>query len=73
MDGIRIDQLPRDNISELEEETKVKRKIVIAISLIQFFSNCAFVQMSPFYPIKAKERGVEQIYVGFIFSVMAFC
>lgn len=36
-------------------------------------SNCAFVQMSPFYPIKAKEKGVSQIYVGFIFGVMALC
>lgn len=36
-------------------------------------SNCAFVQMSPFYPIKAKEKGVSQIYVGFIFGLMAFC
>lgn len=27
--------------------------------------------MSPFYPIKAHEAGVSQIYVGFIFGVMA--
>lgn len=51
----------------------MKKRLVLSIAMIQFLSNCAFVQMSPFYPIKAKETGIDQIYVGFIFGVMAIC
>ena len=27
--------------------------------------------MSPFYPLKAKEKGVTAVYVGFVFGTMA--
>ena len=48
-----------------------KRNLVITLCGIAFMSNSAFSQMSPFYPLKAKEKGVTIIYVGFVMGVMA--
>jgi len=44
---------------------------VLALSAIQFMSNSAFSQMSPFYPLKAKEKKISVVYVGFVMGVMA--
>jgi hypothetical protein len=32
----------------------------------------AYSQISPFYPLKAKERGIEIIWVGFVIGIMPF-
>jgi len=53
----------------MTEETK--SKMVISLCLISFMSNASFSQMSPFYPLKAKEKGVTAVYVGFVFGTMA--
>ena len=45
--------------------------MVISLCAISFMSNASFSQMSPFYPLKAKEKGVTPVYVGFVFGMMA--
>ena len=49
----------------------VKVKLVSVISFIQFLCNCMFTQLSPFYPIKAKERGLDVVFVGYVIEAMA--
>lgn len=41
------------------------------LCLIQFLSNSAFSQMAPFYPLKAKEKGVSTMQIGLVIGVMA--
>jgi hypothetical protein len=51
---------------------KVKINLVKSLCIIQFLSNSAFSQMSPFYPLKAKSRGVSVLNIGFVIGTMAF-
>jgi len=53
----------------MNEDTK--SKMVKSLCLISFMSNASFSQMSPFYPLKAAEKGVTPVYVGFVFGTMA--
>lgn len=64
-----------DDLHILTENQRmiIKRQLIKAICVVQFLSNCAFVQMSPFFPIQAQDKGVSQINVGLIFGVMAVC
>ena len=56
----------RTNNAAMSESTK--SKMVISLCAISFMSNASFSQMSPFYPLKAKEKGVTPVYVGFVFG-----
>ena len=40
--------------------------------MVQFLSIAAYSQISPFYPLKAEERGIDIVWVGFVIGVMAF-
>jgi hypothetical protein len=40
--------------------------------MVMFLSMAAYSQISPFYPLKAKERGIEIIWVGFVIGIMPF-
>lgn len=60
---------PTGSASESQQDSK--RSLVLSMTVIQYFSNSVFCQLSPFYPIKARERGVSQLYIGFVFGVMA--
>jgi hypothetical protein len=54
-----------------EEHKRVKKLQVGVLCVITFLSTCAFSQMSPFYPIKAKQKGVTVGWVGFVIGTMA--
>ena len=41
------------------------------ICIVQFLCNCIFTQLSPFYPVKAKERGLDTVFVGYVIEIMA--
>ena len=41
--------------------SKIKFRLIFVLCLISFLSNSAFSLMGPFYPLKAKEKGVELI------------
>jgi cyanate permease len=49
----------------------VKKQLVYVLCIIQFLSNSAFSQLSPFYPIKARDRGISIIWIGICISLMA--
>lgn len=55
----------------LDPDAGLKSNLVTVLCLISFLSMSAFSQMSPFYPLKAKEKGIDGIWVGFIFGTMA--
>lgn len=50
---------------------KVKLTLVYALCLIQFLTNCALSQLSPFYPLKAREKGISVIWIGFVLGFFA--
>lgn len=50
---------------------KTKLTLVYSLCLIQFLTNSALSQLSPFYPLKARERGVSVIYIGFVLGFFA--
>lgn len=49
---------------EMSEEDKKKSKLVYSLAALQFLVGSATSQMSPFYPLKAKEKGATASYVG---------
>mmetsp|Transcript_16613 Transcript_16613/g.28301 ORF Transcript_16613/g.28301 Transcript_16613/m.28301 type:complete len:299 (-) Transcript_16613:695-1591(-) len=51
---------------------KNKTSLVAVLCLIQFLSNSSFSQMAPFYPLKAREKGVSVIWIGMVIGLMAF-
>jgi cyanate permease len=55
----------------IKEINQIKNNLAYTLCLIQFLSQCAFTQMSPFYPLKAKEKGVEIVWVGLVIGIMA--
>ena len=50
---------------------KTKKTLVYALCLIQFLTNCALSQLSPFYPLKAREKGISIIWIGFVLGFFA--
>jgi hypothetical protein len=48
-----------------------KRNLVVVICLLQFLSSSSFSQLAPFYPLKAKEKGVSTFAIGVVLGVMA--
>lgn len=54
-----------------DEETKVKKTLVYSLCLIQFLTNCALSQLSPFYPLKASEKNVSIIWIGYVLGFFA--
>lgn len=54
-----------------EEHARLKIWQVGVLCLITFLSQCAFSQMSPFYPIKAKQKGVTVGWIGVVIGCMA--
>jgi len=50
---------------------KSKRTFVYALCIVAFLSMSSLAQLSPFYPLKAKEKGVSIIYIGFVLGFFA--
>lgn len=48
-----------------------RKSLVCVLCLTSFLSNSAFSQMSPFYPLKAREQGINVIAIGMVIGVMA--
>mmetsp|Transcript_35226 Transcript_35226/g.34891 ORF Transcript_35226/g.34891 Transcript_35226/m.34891 type:complete len:85 (+) Transcript_35226:3-257(+) len=44
-------------------------KLIITLSLVNLFTNSAYSSIAPFYPLEAAKKGVNPIYIGFIFSI----
>ena len=65
--------IPEQQIGKIEddEETKVKKTLVYSLCLIQFLTNCALSQLSPFYPLKASEKNVSIIWIGYVLGFFA--
>ena len=62
----------RDSETAEKEVEKMKVHLVLSLCMIQFLSFSAFSLMTPFYPIKAKEKGIEIIWIGQVIGIMAF-
>lgn len=59
-------------MSDIQEAmSKTKLTLVYALCLIQFLTNCALSQLSPFYPLKAREKGISIIWIGFVLGFFA--
>lgn len=41
-------------------------KVVLCLCLITMLSNASFSLIAPFYPLVAKEKNINMIYVGFL-------
>jgi len=64
-------QLPPKVKDPAEIEEEVKSSLIKVLCIIQFLSNSSFSLMAPFYPLKAKERNIDVIWVGFVIGIMA--
>jgi len=56
---------------DAEEHRRMKVWQVGVLCVISFLSQCAFSQMSPFYPIKARSKGVSVGWIGIVIGTMA--
>ena len=41
-------------------------KVVLCLCIITLLSNASFSLIAPFYPLEAKNKGIDLIYVGFL-------
>lgn len=55
-----------------EERERIQRRLALILCLVQFLSIAAYSQISPFYPLKAQERQIDIVWVGFVIGIMAF-
>lgn len=44
-------------------------KLILTLSFVNLLTNSAYSCIAPFYPLEAIKKGVDPIYIGFIFSV----
>jgi len=50
---------------------QTKKQLVASICVIQLLCNFAFTQFTPFYPVKAQEKGLTVLWVGYVMMTMA--
>ena len=60
-----------DGMTSSQWPQSVKNKLGVTLSLIQFLCNCMFTLLTPFYPVKAKEMGIDVVFVGYVIEAMA--
>lgn len=68
----KVDDLSKQELGDLKTAmNKTKLTLVYALCLIQFLTNSALSQLSPFFPLKAKEKGVTVQQIGLVLGFFA--
>ena len=57
-------------------DLEIKEDLAMSLCMVQYFSNAAFVMMSPFFALIAisnrKKAPIDTMVVGFVFAIAAF-
>ena len=56
------------DFQSLPAEPKQGNALLVSISIVVFLANSAYMIVSPLLPFAFKEKGVSEVWAGFIFS-----